>query len=43
MNYINIINFPYDVYKAESQDIFVDHNTNGPYDNLFLNLRHYYR
>jgi hypothetical protein len=42
MNYINIINFPYDVYKAESQDIFVDHNTNGPYDNLFLNLRHYY-
>ena len=34
MDYINIVNFEHD-------SVFVDHNTNGPYDRLFPSLRKY--
>ena len=34
MGYINIVNIEHD-------SVFVDHNTNGPYDRLFPSLRKY--
>ena len=34
MDYINVVSF-------ENDNVFTDHNTNGPYDNLFPSLRTY--